>query len=1413
MKNILLLIVFSVIGFLLPLQKCFAQSHGKLLIHNYNQIDIKSGSGAFWCLVKDKRGVVYVGGENEVFEFDGITWNKIPMPNRSVVRSLAIDKNGVIFVGAVNEFGYLEPDATGKLKYISLLEKIPEKNLAFPDIWSINFLNDDVLFQSPEKLFIYSKNKISVIDLSNSYHRSAVVNNRYYVNQRGIGLTTLDEGTLKPVPEGDFFKYMIVSSITKFDNSTLLIGTRKDGLFIYKQINASHATIIPFENEANSYLKFNSLYHTINLPGNRFAFATLVGGVIVCDAKGSILKCIKKETGLNNSAAYFLNLYNNDELWITSSKGVSYTNIDYPISYWNEDLGLNGLVTDITKYNEKLYVGTYSGFYTLNLAARNFTDDQANGPNRFTKVGNVKNEVCEFLKFNPNGIADNSSNTKLLASVSMIGLYNVTDGKVEFPVENNGKIELCQSSKDPSIIYMSSQPAFYVLQNVNNRWVKRWEKNINSHITSIVEDLDGNVWIGTNYYGVYKIEMGNVLGRFGDNPNGLLLDNVAIKNYGLSDGLTDLSYSMVFLFHNELLITSNGIFSYDKEQDKIVRSKLFESEIVNWDKLIYAFSEDNNGNIWGFESALLDKQRNGDYKIVQFPFVELTLKNAALYFYHDTNCTWIAGDNGLFKYDNYTISSKSSGSFCTLIRNVSIDKDSVIFNGAYFEADKVGRMYVSCTQPKSLATKISSKNKSISFNYSSPFFSNDIPLKYSHFLDGYDQAWSEWSYNTKKEYTNLNGGSYTFRVRAINYLGVISDEASYTFVVATPWYRTKLSLSLIVIIFLFLSYSITRMYVAQYKQRNLMLENKIKERTHKLELQKEEINQQAEKLQVQNEKLQNQKNRIIEISKEIVETNSNKLQFFTNISHEIRTPLTLISGPIEELIKHNESYTNEEKLSKYLLIQRNTGKLLSLVNQILEFRKIESYNPKLDAVEGNIVTFVKELASCFDEVARENRIDYVIQADQENIKTYFDREKIEKILFNLISNAFKFTNQGGKITIRLQLTEVFNTKDHLDKMVEISVVDTGIGIPENVIPKIFDRFYHSSRSISLNQAGSGLGLSLAAKLAEIHHGKIKVDSIEGNGSTFTLFIPYGKEYLHDEEINRDVPVPDESVLKDIKAGIPELKYYNFQPHTYAHTDEVLATKEQGRRTILLVEDNDDMRHFIKSSLKDKFQIIEAVNGMKGLELARKFLPDAIVSDVMMSEMDGYEFCSKLKANNDTSQIPVILLTAKTSDEDFKQGFDVGADDYISKPFNIEVLEARIRNLIKLRKKLRDTYSREVFLKPTDIKIASSDEKFLTKAMKIIEKNISDPNYNIDQFSKDMAMSQSSLYRRLKSLTGESPNIFIKEIRLKRAASLLIQNEIPVSDVSGMVGFDDPSYFSKSFKQKYGVSPFNYSKGI
>lgn len=1413
MKKIYFPLILCLFGLLLPFSKGFAQFHGKLLVHNYNQIDIKSGSGAFWCLVKDKRGIIYAGGENEVFEFDGITWKNIPMPNRSVVRSLAIDKNGVIFVGAVNEFGYLEPDQTGKLQYVSLLEKIPEKNMAFPDIWSINFLNNDVLFQSADKLFVYSNNTIKVFDLVNSYHRSTVVNNRYYVNQKGIGLCTLEKESIKLLPEGSFFKNMVVSSITKYDHNSLLIGTRKDGLFIYKQTSSSEAEIFPFESEANSYIKNNSLYHAINLPGNRFAFATLVGGTIVCDSKGKILKYITKETGLNNSATYFLNLYNNDELWITSSKGISYTNIDYPISYWNEDLGLNGLVTNIAKYNDKLYVGTYSGFYTLNLSENNVVNSHAVSPSHFSKIGNVTNTVSEFLRFDPTGKFNNPKDIKLLASVTMTGLYNVIDNKVEYPVENNGKIELCQSKKIPSIIYMSSQPSFSVLQFVNNKWVKIWEKNINSHVVSIVEDVDGNVWLGTNYYGVYKIEMGNVLDKFKDKPNELFpgdeLDNVPIYNYGLSDGLTDLSYSMVFLFHNNILITSNGIFSYDKEQNKIVRSNLFDSEIVHWDKLIYAFSEDNNGNIWGFESALLDKQRNGDYKIIQFPFIELTLKNSALYFFHDTNCTWIGGDNGLFKYEDFNLSHKNSDVFSALIRNVSIDKDSIIFHGSYF--DKNNKFFVSFEQPECLVPKLSFKNKSISFEFSCPFFSNDIPLKYSYFLEGYDQTWSEWGSNTKKEFTNLKGGTYTFRVKAINYLGEISSNASYKFIISAPWYHTKLALSLFVIFFMLLSFSLTKLYVSQLKKRNQILENKIKERTRKLELQKEEINQQAEKLQNQNIKLQNQKNRIIEISKEIVETNSNKLQFFTNISHEIRTPLTLILGPIEDLLKHEDSYSKEEKHSKFQLIQRNAGKLLALVNQILEFRKIESYNPKLNAEEGNIVKFIKEIASCFDDVARENNIHFSIISEQDNIDTWFDREKVEKILFNLISNAFKFSKSGGSITIKIKLSESINQKENPVKMVEISIIDTGIGIPENVIPKIFDRFYHSSRSISLNQAGSGLGLSLAAKLAEIHHGTIKVESEEGSGSTFTLLLPFEKINLNNEERNKVETIEVGPVMKESKSEIPELKYLNYNQVAQSQIVDGKSTREQFKKTILLVEDNDDMRFFIKSNLQEKFQIIEAVNGTKGFELARKVIPDLIISDVMMPELDGYDLCAKLKANIDTSQIPVILLTAKTGDDDFKHGFDAGADDYISKPFNIEILESRIKNLIRLRKRLKDTYSREVFLKPTDIKIASSDEKFLNKAMKIIEKNISNPNYNIDLFSKDMAMSQSSLYRRLKTLTGESPNNFMKEIRLKRAASLLIQDEIPVSDISGMVGFDDPSYFSKSFKQKFGISPFNYSK--
>jgi DNA-binding response OmpR family regulator len=374
------------------------------------------------------------------------------------------------------------------------------------------------------------------------------------------------------------------------------------------------------------------------------------------------------------------------------------------------------------------------------------------------------------------------------------------------------------------------------------------------------------------------------------------------------------------------------------------------------------------------------------------------------------------------------------------------------------------------------------------------------------------------------------------------------------------------------------------------------------------------------------------------------------------------------------------------------------------------------------------------------------------------------------------------------------------------KAIEIAVKDNGVGIEEGVIPQIFDRYYQSGKSISFDQASSGIGLSLAAKLTQIHHGKISLESKLNVGSTFTVCLPLGRDYLKDDEIKKDVRQLNED-LETLKSETAKYKYIN------TITKEHILEREPDldKDVVLIVEDSEDIRFFIKGSLGKKYSFIEAENGVEGLELAQKYMPDLIVTDIMMPQMDGYEFCSAIKSSVETSHIPVIMLTSKSGELSEKIGLEKGADDYISKPFNIDILDARISNLIKSRTDLRKRFNKEIVIKPSDVVITSTDEKFLSKAIKTVENHMSEPHYDIETFSRDMAMSQSTLYRKLKALTGESTNNFIKNLRLNRGASLLSQNEISVSEIANMVGFDDPAYFSKSFKQKFGISPTEYSK--
>ncbi len=1382
-----------------------AQPHGKLLIQNFDINDIGSSSGAFWSVVKDNRGILYFGGEQAVFEFDGINWRRIEMPNKSVVRSLAVDDKGTVYVGGVSEFGYLSADISGNTYFVSLLEKVPLEHLNFPDIWSINTIGEEVYFHSANLLFVYKNRKITTIGLKDSYHRSFAVEGTLLLNQEGFGLSTLQNNEIFLLPEGDFFRDMVISSITDYENNKLLIGTRRNGLFIYDPKASAGKKVSAHKSEGSEFLKENQIYHGIELPGNRYAFSSLRNGVIIISKEGKILSNISKSTGLIDIAAYFLYLSNETELWISSGRGISQYNIHSPISYWDEETGLFGNPNCIIEYKNKIFAGTGSGLFEMDLKS-NSKNPQVS---LFNQIQKIDTEVWDFLFFNPAGEMGNKADNQLIAATGQ-GLYNVEKRTLEFKTDRVGQPSVFHSKINPSLIYLNAHPNFYVLQYHNNKFHIVWEKEISSYVISIVEDKDGNVWLGTRYYGLFKIGLkdlfDNPINRNNDPLPSTAFKNITIENYTHKDGLPSITKAKTHLFHDELIITSEGIYTFDKKNNRIEKAKIFGESINNWDKFMEAFKEDRFGNIWGVDNEVLDKQPDGQYQVVKLPYKLLTIKSASNNYYHDERgATWIVGEQTLKRYDNNTSLPIAKNEFSTLIRRVSIIGDSVLFGGTHTIHSDSGK-YFSNEQPASKIPSIKFKSRSIIFEYSCPYFQDDIPLEYSYMLDGFDESWSEWSHSTTKEYNNLWEKTYTFRVKARNYSGENSKEAVYTFEITPPWQRTMLAYLLYILALFAIIFFGIKIYVYRLKQSNIQLEKLVKKRTSELERQKEEINLQANRLRTQNDKLTQQRNRMSEMSKEILRTNRDKLKFFTNISHELRTPLTLILGPAEELSDQSTVLTKDQRANKYDIITKNARRLLALVNQILDFRKLEISRPKLSATEGELVAFTRELSSCFKEIASKRNINLIFNSENKEIVTWFDSDKIGKIIFNLLSNAFKFTNEGGSITVCLRTSNDSLPDAPDSKTVVIEITDSGIGIDKAMLPKIFDRYYQGGKSISLEQAGSGIGLSMALSLAEIHHGKLDVSTELGKGSKFSLTIPFGESYLKENEKEAQT---SQNIFQDINFKA-KMEIVN-QLNTSTIKKKTEVDEDSGKELILIVDDSDDIRSYIRNEIEKNYDYIEAENGEEGFDLATKYNPRVIISDIMMPKMNGYEFCSKVKSTIEISHIPVILLTSKSSDEDQRQGLLIGADAYISKPFNPKLLIATIENLIQSTNRLKERFSKNLTYKSADIVITPADEKFILKALKILDTNLSDSQFGVDQFAKEMAMSQSTLYRKLKSLSDESTNNFIKDFRLKKATEILANNDLHVNEVSLMVGFDDPAYFAKIFKHKYGSSPSEYAK--
>jgi signal transduction histidine kinase/DNA-binding response OmpR family regulator len=639
----------------------------------------------------------------------------------------------------------------------------------------------------------------------------------------------------------------------------------------------------------------------------------------------------------------------------------------------------------------------------------------------------------------------------------------------------------------------------------------------------------------------------------------------------------------------------------------------------------------------------------------------------------------------------------------------------------------------------------------LTFEIASLDFHSPEKNKYAYILEGFD---NHWIYTDAKNrtitYTNLDPGKYTLRVKGTNNHGIWNEAGtSLRIIIRPPWWATWWSYILYGIVIVLAFILSTRIYLNRQRlNTQLALEQ--------------------------------------EHAKKLEEVDKMKSNFYANISHEFRTPLMLILGPVEKLLSKVKDEDGEKQAG---LIKGNAKRLLTLINQLLDLSRLEAGKLKLNASPGNIAQFVKGLAMEFESIAERKDISLKVLIEKDDIEAYFDKEKLEKIITNLMSNAFKFTPSGGRVTVKL--SEVSSNQ------VEIIVRDSGIGIPKSELIKIFDRFYQVDGSHTREHEGTGIGLALTKELVELHKGNIFVDSVEGHWTEVKLHFPLGRDHLTEDEIfdTADFEMHKiDNVEEFAKSG--------------SETEELLNENLIDKTIVLVVEDNADVREYIKDALKESFHVEEAANGEQGLRKAEKFIPDLIVSDIMMPKMDGYEMMRQLKQNDKTSHIPIILLTAKSDKDSKLQGLGLGADDYLIKPFDSDELLARIKNLIETRRMLQEKFGAgsAVLEKPEKEKLSCLDEQFLNRIMVVIDEHLTEEEFSIEEFGKDVGMSRSQMHRKLKALTGKSASAYLRTVRLAKAKQMIEEKKGTISEISYQVGFSSPAYFSRCFKEEFGHAP-------
>ncbi|TDO73317.1 signal transduction histidine kinase [Flavobacterium chryseum] len=1336
-------------------------SQNKYRLKNISTTDGLSQSSVI-AIHQDKFGQMWFGTRDGLNKYDGSRFtifrndiaNKSSISNNDIL-AIEEDNSGKIWVGTYNGLNCYDPVANTFKRY---LHTKTNHTISSNAIWCIKEIGNEMWFGTSKGLTIYNK---KTAQFTSTFHSETDTSTLPSNNILSILKTKKGEiwiGTTKGLclltsrKNGKFtFKnyplnattLLNVQAIAEDAQGNLWIGTKNVGLLKFDKITNKFVSFL----SAEKYREINPDIRSLAIDSEGSLWIGAYDGIYILGKDKSLEKInnSNNSNGIDKVKSVFID--KKGSVWIGCYyKGVNIWDVsNVNFSNYNQNskkipMSFDVVSSIIADKNHTIYFGTEGGgitIYNQNTEATSYINSKTGQKNKNDiKSMCLAEDHILWLGTFSKGISAYNTVSKRIEDHRIapeLNEYLKETGVYSIKTEGNGILWIGTFSKG-LIRYNTISNTFQII-GFDNTKPNFLTNNI---IRTILVDKQKRLWVGTQN-GLNLIALNN----FSSNK-------YAIKHF-FFDAAALSGDDILTLFQdsqNKIWVgtKAKGLHYFDGKKFNKINLKIGNTVITS----IHSILEDDDKNLWISTNQGIIKYSTLRKTIVIYDQKDGLASNefndnAALKL--DSNKFYFGSPSGATFFDARKISLNQYAPQ-VLITDLKIKNETVNPNDAAEILEK------SIGYTKTITLDYDKANFSI--NFAIPNYIRSKNNQYSYRLTGLENNWTTTK-NSEAIYAIQNPGTYIFEVRGANNDGVWNKVPTTLTVVVkpAPWRS----------IWAFLFYGI----VIGLGLYGLIWIMKSKARLkQKLELEYLE-------------------------TKRIEENNRAKLDFFTNISHEFRTPLTLILGPLQQILADYNG-TNE-MYKKLLVIEGSANHLLSLINRLMDFRKLENDQVKLESANGNIVKFTKEIFLSFIEYAKDGGYTYTFETSEEEILVYFDRYKLERVFYNLISNAFRYTPKGGNINIKI---------NHDHENLFIAVEDSGVGISEEHIDKIFDLFFevplHNNVQKNYNK-GTGIGLSIVKNIVKLHKGTIDVTNKKTGGVVFKVALPLGRAHLLDDEI-----IPDFKISDDIAQYTAQLETAEITEHE--DIDDFVVNAE--KQTILIVEDHKVLRSFMKNLLKKEYNIIEAENGKIAFEKALQHVPNLIISDVIMPEMVGTELCSKIKENLKTSHIPVILLTSRSSLVYKFEGLESGADDYISKPFNLTEFKLRVKNLLNSTERLKAKFSSEDNFVPSEITVSSLDEELLKKAFKIVEENISNEQFDIPFFCSELGVSRTMLFLKIKAWTNYTPNEFIHEIRLKRAAQLLEQNKLNIAEVSYKVGFNNPKYFSKCFQKRYGETPSQFA---